>query len=91
MTASSKHITVPKTQKMHELYLKRRGQRINALKKVIKQWHRLEDAERFFRHARNVAFRHDSFVPDSFFELVADQINEEEIQSRRGLRSVGRR
>jgi hypothetical protein len=35
-------------QKMHELYLKRRSQRIVALKNVVKQWRRLEEAETFF-------------------------------------------
>jgi hypothetical protein len=35
-------------QKMHELYVRRRSQRNVALKKVIKQWEALQQAEKWF-------------------------------------------
>jgi hypothetical protein len=41
-----------------KLYLKRRGQRANALKKVIKQWRRLEHTEWFFGTLEAWRFRH---------------------------------
>jgi len=81
MTASSStRIPSPKTQKMHQLYLKRRSQRVSALKKAIKQWHRLQDAEKFFDtlEAWRSYIGDDTCVPDSLFDHVTDAINEEE-------------
>ena len=43
MTAKSR-LRLPS---LNKLYLKRRSQRNNALKKVIKQWHQLEHTEQF--------------------------------------------
>jgi hypothetical protein len=81
MTASSNtRLPSPKTQKMHELYLKRRSQRVSALKKVIKQWHRLQDAEKVFDTLEvwRSYIGDDTCVPDNLFDLVTDAINEEE-------------
>jgi hypothetical protein len=81
MTASSNtRLPSPKTQKMHELYLKRRSQRVSALKKVIKQWHRLQDAEKFFDTLEvwRSCIGDDACVPDRLFDFVTDAINEEE-------------
>ena len=68
------------TSKLQTLYLKRRSQRANALKKVIKQWHRLEHTVWFFGTLeawRSATEGHDC-VPDHFLDLIADAINEDE-------------
>jgi hypothetical protein len=67
------------TSELNKLYLKRRSQRANALKKVIRQWHRLEHTERFFGtleawHSATEGH----FVLDDFLDHVADAINEDE-------------
>jgi len=73
-TARSPH---PKTQKMHEVYLKRRSQRLAALKKVVKQLHQLEEAEKFFD---SLEAWHDLMegVPDDLSDLATWAIDEEE-------------
>jgi hypothetical protein len=72
-----------KMQKMHEVYLKRRSQRIAALKKVVKQWHLVEEAERFFDsleewHAILEEGEEGSGIPDDLSDLATWAINEEE-------------
>jgi hypothetical protein len=79
MTATSK-IPSLKTQAMHRLYLKRRSQRVNALREVIKQWRRLEDAEKFFDTLEvwHSVIEEGSGVPDNLSDLATWAINEEE-------------
>jgi hypothetical protein len=68
------------TSKLQRLYLKRRSQRANALKKVIKQWHRLEHTEWFFGtlEAWRSATEGHNCVPDHFLDLITNAINEDE-------------
>ncbi len=70
----------PKTQKMHALYLKRRAERVCALEIAIKQLRRLQEAEKLFDTLETWrSFTEDeACVPDRLFDLVTDQINEEE-------------
>jgi hypothetical protein len=76
MTATSR-LRLPS---LNRLYLRRRSQRNNALKKVIKQWHQLQHTEWFFGtlEAWSSATEGHDFVPDHFLDLIADAINEDE-------------
>jgi hypothetical protein len=77
---SKKRLPSLKTQTMHRLYLKRRSQRANALKKVIKQWQQLQHTEWFFGTLeawRSATEGHD-FVPDHFLDLIADVVQGDE-------------
>jgi hypothetical protein len=67
-------------QKMHEVYLKRRSQRIAALKKVVKQWHLLEETEKFFDSLEAWHALMETFggVPDDLSDLATWAIDEEE-------------
>ncbi len=77
MTAAS--VQTPH-QKIYELYLKRRIQRIGVLKNVIKQWHQLQHSEWFFGTlvAWHSATEGHDFVPDHFLDLIADVVQEDE-------------
>jgi hypothetical protein len=63
---------------LNKLYLKRRSQRNNALKKVIKQWHRLEHTERFLGTLQAWSSSTDGyFALDDFLDHVADAVQED--------------
>jgi hypothetical protein len=63
---------------LNKLYLKRRNQRNNALKKVIKQWHQLEHTERFLGTLQAWHSGTDGyFALDDFLDHVADAVQED--------------
>jgi hypothetical protein len=66
-------------QKMYELYLKRRSQRVAVLKKVVKQWHLLEEAEKFFDTLEAWhELVEEGVVSDDLSDLATWAIDEEE-------------
>jgi hypothetical protein len=63
---------------LNKLYLKRRSQRNNALKKVIKQWHQLEHTEQFLGTLQAWNSGTDGyFALDDFLDHVADVVQED--------------
>jgi hypothetical protein len=75
MTATSE-IQLPS---LNKLYLKRRSQRDNALKKVIKQWHQLEHTEWFLGTLQAWSSgTNDYFALHDFSDRVADAVKEDE-------------
>jgi hypothetical protein len=65
-------------QKMHELYVRRRSQRNVALKKVIKQWQVLQQAEKLFDTLEEFGSYGDEYVSAELHFLANWVIDEEE-------------
>jgi hypothetical protein len=64
---------------LNKLYLKRRSQRNNALKNVIKHWHQLERTEGFLGTLRAWSSgTNDYFALDDFSDRIADAVKEDE-------------
>ena len=77
MTAASKL----RSPSPNSLYLKRRSQRDNALRKVIRLSYALQHTQYFFNNLeawRSATGGH--FVPDHFMDLIADTLQGEESQ-----------
>jgi hypothetical protein len=76
MIATSKVKSPP--QKKHELYVRRRSQRNVALKKVIKQWQLLQQAEKLFDTLEEFGSYGDEYVSAELHFLANWVIDEEE-------------
>jgi hypothetical protein len=67
-------------QKMHELYVMRRSQRNVALKKVIKQWQALQQAEKFFDTLEEFGSYGDAYVSAELHFLANWVIDDAEVK-----------
>jgi hypothetical protein len=77
MSVTSKLKSLP--QKTHEMYLRRRSQRIALLKKAIEQLQLVEEAEKFFDTLEVYGtFGHEYIVSDDLHALAHWVIDEEE-------------